>query len=171
LYQVMANHMESDRIRTIHDTPDLLAETLAAEMPEVDMCTSYLPAEMIPMKFILSVQTDQKIKSAGQFADKDFFSVFSYPLLQGNAAQILQAPNSIVLSERMANALFQSTENVIGKTVNWQLAEFNRPSTIRSLGWPKISTSSRNGLDYRNFFEMTPHLPNPRDRRCHLKKR
>jgi putative ABC transport system permease protein len=90
LYQVVANEKESDRIRTIQETPNLLAEKLAAEMPEVEMYTSYLPAEMIPMKFILSAQTNQKIKSAGQFADKDFFRVFSYPLLQGNAAQVLQ---------------------------------------------------------------------------------
>jgi putative ABC transport system permease protein len=147
LYQVMANHMESDRIRTIHETPDLLAETLAAEMPEVEMYTSYLPAEMIPMKFILSAQADQKLKSAGQFADKDFFRVFSYPLLQGNAAQVLQAPNSIVLSERMAKALFQSTENVIGKTVNWQLAEFNRQCVVTGV-FKDLHANSSNNFDF-----------------------
>jgi putative ABC transport system permease protein len=147
LYQVMANHMESDRIRTIQETPDLLAETLAADMPEVEMYTSYLPAEMIPMKFILSAQTDQKIKSAGQFADKDFFSVFSYPLLQGNAAQVLQVTNSIVLSERMAKALFQSTENVIGKTVDWQLAEFNRQCIVTGI-YKDLPTNSSNTFDF-----------------------
>jgi len=147
LYQVMANHKESDRIRTLHETPDLLAETLAAEMPEVDLYTSYLPAEMIPMKFILSVQADQKIKSAGQFADKDFFSVFSYQLLQGNATQVLQAPNSIVLSERMAKALFQSTENVIGKTVNWQLAEFNRQCLVTGI-FKDLPANSSNTFDF-----------------------
>lgn len=147
LYQVMANHKESDRIRTIQGTPDLLAETLAAEMPEVEMYTSYLPAEMIPMKFILSVQADQKIKSVGQFADKDFFRVFSYPLLQGNAAQVLQATNSLVLSERMAKALFQSTENVIGKTVHWQLAEFNRQCVVTGI-YKDLPTISSNNFDF-----------------------
>ena len=98
LYQVMANHYDSEGIRTLASTPDLLAETLAAEMPEIEASTSYLPADLIPMKFILSADGDKKVKGTGEFADKTFFSIFNYPLLQGSADQVLQTPNAVVLS-------------------------------------------------------------------------
>lgn len=147
LYQVMANHHDSEGIRTIKPTPDLLAETLAAEMPEVEMATSYLPAAEIPMKFILSAQADRKVKGAGQFADQHFFSVFSYPLLQGNAAQVLQPPNAIVLSEQMARALFQNAENAVGKPITWQIANFTRQCVVTGV-FKDLPANSSNQFDF-----------------------
>lgn len=48
------------------------------------------------------------------FADTDFFSVFSFPLLSGDPATALLQPNSIVLSEDVAKRQF-GTVNSIGK--------------------------------------------------------
>lgn len=55
------------------------------------------------------------------YADSNFFSFFSFPLLQGNPQNVLAKPNSIVLSEEMAQKYF-GTEDPIGKilTVNSQ---------------------------------------------------
>ncbi len=147
LYQVMANHYDSEGIRTIASTPDLLAETLAAEMPEVELSTSYLPAELIPMKYILSADSEKKVKGVGEFADKTFFSVFNYPLLHGNADQVLQAPNAIVLSERLATAIFQNSENAVGKSLNWQLADFNRQCMVTGV-FKDLPANSSNQFDF-----------------------
>jgi putative ABC transport system permease protein len=46
------------------------------------------------------------------FADRSFFSVFSFPLLSGNADDVLSKPNSIVLSRSKANAYFGNDEPV-----------------------------------------------------------
>ncbi len=147
LYQVMANHYDSEGIRTIASTPDLLAETLAAEMPEIQASTSYLSADLIPMKFILSGDRDKKVKGTGEFADKAFFSIFNFPLLQGSADQVLQAPNSLVLSERLATALFQSPENAMGKPLQWQLADFNRQCMVTGV-FKDLPASSSNQFDF-----------------------
>ena len=48
--------------------------------------------------------------------DSNFFSVFSFPLLSGNPTTSLQKPNSIVLSEEMAERLF-GTKEVVGRTM------------------------------------------------------
>lgn len=50
------------------------------------------------------------------FVDSNFFSVFSFPLLQGNAKTCLLQPHSIVLSEDAAKKQFGSTD-AMGKTV------------------------------------------------------
>jgi putative ABC transport system permease protein len=50
------------------------------------------------------------------FADTNFFSIFSFPLLSGNPKTALSQPNSIVLSEDMAKRQFGTTE-ALGKIV------------------------------------------------------
>jgi putative ABC transport system permease protein len=50
------------------------------------------------------------------FADTNFFSVFSFPLLSGNPGTALSQPNSIVLSEDVAKRQFGTVE-ALGKIV------------------------------------------------------
>jgi len=50
------------------------------------------------------------------FADSNFFSVFSFPLLSGNSKTALSQPNSIVLSEDVAKRQF-GAEEALGKIV------------------------------------------------------
>lgn len=51
------------------------------------------------------------------FADSSFFSMFSFPVLQGDAATMLNAPDKIVLTESMARKYF-GAQDAIGKTLN-----------------------------------------------------
>jgi ABC-type antimicrobial peptide transport system permease subunit len=53
---------------------------------------------------------DKKIYSGGLFAGEDFLKIFRYPLLQGNAADVLKQPASIVLTKSAAIALFGHTD-------------------------------------------------------------
>jgi putative ABC transport system permease protein len=46
------------------------------------------------------------------FADRSFFSVFSFPLISGNAEDVLSRPNSIVLSRSKATTYFGNDEPV-----------------------------------------------------------
>ncbi|MBK6636058.1 MAG: ABC transporter permease [Chitinophagaceae bacterium] len=51
------------------------------------------------------------------FADDPFFKVFSFKLVDGNAATALDAPDKIVLTRSMARKYF-GNENAINKTLN-----------------------------------------------------
>jgi putative ABC transport system permease protein len=53
---------------------------------------------------------DKKLYSGGLFAGEDFLKIFRYPLLQGNAADVLKQPASIVLTKSAAVALFGHTD-------------------------------------------------------------
>jgi putative ABC transport system permease protein len=53
------------------------------------------------------------------FADPNFFTVFSYPLVQGNPASVLTNPNSIVISQAVAQKYFGS-ESPIGKVLQFE---------------------------------------------------
>jgi putative ABC transport system permease protein len=50
------------------------------------------------------------------YADTNFFSVFSFPLLQGNPKKALSQPNSIVISEDVAKKQFGITQ-ALGKII------------------------------------------------------
>jgi putative ABC transport system permease protein len=50
-------------------------------------------------------------------ADKDFFELFSFPLLEGKAAAVLTDPGSVVLSESVAKKYFGSVAAAVGKVI------------------------------------------------------
>jgi putative ABC transport system permease protein len=51
------------------------------------------------------------------WADPNFFSMFSFPLLRGNAATVLKEPGSVVLTATTAKKYFGSIDNAIGKVL------------------------------------------------------
>ncbi len=63
------------------------------------------------------VRTGTSVKAQEVFlADAAFFSMFSFPLLSGNPRTALVQPNSVVLSEEMAQKQFGTTQ-ALGKTL------------------------------------------------------
>lgn len=52
----------------------------------------------------------------GHIVDSSYFDVFGHPIIKGNKATALNAPNSIVLSEKLAATLFKN-EDALGKTI------------------------------------------------------
>ena len=119
LYQVMQNVQTPSGIITLESTPGLLARTLAKEMPEVESAVSVFPPADHTLKGILTVD-ENHVKARSKFADHDFFKIFTYPLLQGDKEQVLSDPYSVVISEELAMQLFHTTENVLGKRLNWK---------------------------------------------------
>jgi putative ABC transport system permease protein len=49
--------------------------------------------------------------------DADFFSLFSFPLIKGNATTVLKDPNSVVLTETTAKKYFGSIDHAMGKVI------------------------------------------------------
>lgn len=118
LFQVMTNIGNSEGIQTMASTPGILARTLKDEMPEVE----YAAAVIYPYwsgGTTLSVKEDN-LNAVGYYAEKDYFNIFSYPLLQGNKDQVLSGKNNIVISKQLALKLFHTTGNVVGQTIEWQ---------------------------------------------------
>ena len=118
LFQVLANHKEAGNIRTIIETPAPLAEAMAKELPEVELAVSTYSTDF-GGNTTLSVG-DRNINATGLYSTKDFFNVFSYQLTQGDKNKVLTNKNSIVLSRALAMKLFNTTENITGKTIEWQ---------------------------------------------------
>jgi hypothetical protein len=120
LYKVLANMYSSNQVQTGHGTPYPLVATLTKDLPEVEDATSIGHfGDWYEGDGVASFG-DNHIKSKGMFASQSFFNVFSYKLLQGSKDNVLSDKNGVVLSERLARKLFNTTENLIGKTLQWQ---------------------------------------------------
>lgn len=62
------------------------------------------------------VTGEKKFIKSGRYVDPDFLGMFSFPLVKGDVKTALEDPNSIILTESLAGALF-GTEDPIGKSI------------------------------------------------------
>ena len=116
LFQLLEQGQTSEGVWVGEYTSGLLAETLAEEMPEVE----YAVASRFREEGITLSTDDKYIQASALFAGEDFFQAFSFDLTQGSRDQVLRDKNAIVISEALAMKLFNTTENIIGRTVNFQ---------------------------------------------------
>jgi len=155
LYQVMENTAQADGIATGPHTPDLLAETISKEMPEVEYAIAVTPGNLLG-KFTL---TDGQVatKAAGQYVSSDYFNAFSYPLSQGDNNQVLADKHSAVISKGLAVKLFKTDREVIGKTLECEILGFKEPIIITGVfeGTPANSSEQ---FDFVLSFELWKDL-------------
>ncbi|MEM7375025.1 MAG: FtsX-like permease family protein [Bacteroidota bacterium] len=118
LYQVKLHIQKEENIQTEDDTPALLAQAMAEEMPEVEAAV-VINADFCKPEGILSHE-GQIQASNGLFASSNFFEQLSYPLIEGNTAYVLSDKRNIVLSEDIAIKMFLSAEKAMGKTLTWK---------------------------------------------------
>lgn len=95
-------------------TPGPLAPNLKETFPEVS------EAFRLQENEILVQAGNEFFKEEGLFIDSNFFSFFSFELLEGNPNAIFPTQNSLLLTTTMAEKYF-GRENPIGKTLSLQV--------------------------------------------------
>jgi putative ABC transport system permease protein len=120
LYLVMQNVPSADKtLLTFDDTPDLLGNALKTEVPGIaDAATVKLPSDDEETA-IISDGKQNSFKATEAFASSNFFKLFKFKLLQGDAVRALSGSKDVLLSDRLAEKLFHSAGNAMGKTVTF----------------------------------------------------
>jgi putative ABC transport system permease protein len=129
LYQVMVNQSQGGQINTSDGTNGLLGEIIKKGLPEVEYAVSTTPPNWF-RKFNVTWRNNT-VSAVGNFVGQDYFNVFSYDLLQGKPGSVLTDKHAIVLSRGLAMKLFNTTDDVIGKTLEWKWASVTRQSLLR----------------------------------------
>lgn len=155
LYQVILHNVTANGIEVETEMPPILAETLAEEMPEVEYAVTEV---LIPLKNKIALD-EKALKASGVYAGKDYFNTFSYKLLQGDKINVLADENNIVISEDLAMKLFNSTENVVGRTIDFEQSEQFLISGIYSIP-PQSSKTFDFILPEKVIFKHFPNLKN-----------
>jgi putative ABC transport system permease protein len=151
LYQVYEQQHFDNKINGQYYTPGVLAAELKRVIPEVRYAVSTTFNEQHTFKV-----GDKIIKLTGGSADADFFKMFSYPLLQGNAQNSLRTISDISISQKMAEDFFGSAQSAMGKIVRLD----NRKDFIVTSVFENVGTNSSIKFDYLiNWFSYLEDNP------------
>ena len=123
LYQILKNAPSPTGITTDDRTPGLLSATLAKDLPDVAYATSVIPVSWFDKQGLLSYN-DRRVTAKAEFAGADYFSIFSDHLISGHPGDVLQDKQSIVISDELAMKLFQTTDDLVGKNVEWNQKDY-----------------------------------------------
>ena len=115
LYSVFERRFNNGKINAGYATKGLMADEMKRVFPEVQYASGNAWSHVSTFE-----ANDKIIKEEGNFAGQDFFKMFSYSLLQGNAITALQTPVDIAISQKMAEDFFGSAAEAIGKTIRYQ---------------------------------------------------
>ena len=117
-----------------------LTDVLKEQVPEIEKMTRVAQREY---PFIVG---DKSFTESGFYTDNNFFDVFTFPLVQGDAQKVFAEANSIVISERMAQKFFENTD-CLGKTLI--LKDNNKQEAYKITGiLQKIPSNSLLQFDY-----------------------
>jgi predicted permease len=96
-------------------------EGMRSSVPGIGRIAYYKTGYELPWGFPETLQVgDKTIKQDGARAGEDFFKMFPYPIVEGNAATILRDMKGIALSRHTAVALFGSPHAAMGRTIHFQ---------------------------------------------------
>ncbi len=151
LFQVMERQQVGDGTTVKYRTSGLVAETLKDEFAEIEYAAAVIQSDWFP-KFILSAREGEKLKAVGQFADKDYFNIFSFKLIYGDETKVLLDKNAIVISNELSLRLFNTTEDVVGKSIALQLAHLEMQVTVSGI-FNKVPDNSSEHFDFLLTFE------------------
>lgn len=151
LYQVYEQQHFDNKVNGQYYTPGVLAAELKRTIPEVQLAANAVFYDEHNFKV-----GDKIIKLKGGSADADFFKMFSYPMIQGNAESSLRTVSDISISKKMAEEFFGSAQAAIGKTLRID----NRKSFIVTSVFENVGTNSSLKFDYlinwASFLEDNP---------------
>ncbi|MEM9820400.1 MAG: ABC transporter permease [Bacteroidota bacterium] len=158
LFQVMKHSKAPNGgINTFPWTPPPLAKALVEELPEVEMAVATI-LRGTDLKGILKAG-EQQLKVREQYAGADYFKMFDYPLIAGTKEQVLADKYSVVLSEQLAQSLFGTTDQIIGKSVEWDKAPFAGTYLVSGVfSAPKSNVSQQFDLvfSFEHFIDQFP---------------
>jgi putative ABC transport system permease protein len=133
IFRVINDRFKSgERVQKGMITYPTVGPQMVADYPEVIRSTRVVPT------FNVHVRTpDHEIfkEERAIFIDSTFFRLFSFPLLAGDSSRLMREPNTLVLSERLAQKFFGVAsgryDEVIGATL-W-VDSYDDPFTVQAI--------------------------------------
>lgn len=117
IYRLTENFQNGDERTTTAMTPYKIAPLLAEYSPAVASFARF-DIGIGPGGIQVIQYEDQKFETASiTYADSTVFAVFTFPLVQGDPGSALTAPNTVVIAETPARAIF-GEEDPMGKAIS-----------------------------------------------------
>ncbi len=129
LYIAWNRQLSDGTINCWSTTPRVLATTLNEGFAGVESAVSLANWND---SYLFTAGDKRIVKNEAAFTDPEFLSIFSFPLLKGDAKTALENPNSIVLTEKFAKQLFDDRD-AFGETITLSQTGFSVPFTVTGI--------------------------------------
>lgn len=120
VYQLGTTFVKEGKEDRTANTPAPMAKTMQMEFPEIEKGTRLMRTFSDDKILLQHTGTNGELKSfketKGYLADSTFFQVLTYTFKEGDPATALSNPNSLVISETIANKFFGS-ESALDKII------------------------------------------------------
>ncbi len=177
-YQVKYNFQDNGAVNTQPEIAIPLADALKNDVPEIDrVALAFGPDNYGSQTDILRVG-DKAISPVEMTAGEDFLKIVQLPLLKGSADKALSDPNSIVLTESVARALFGDTDpmgkiirasDYVNFKVTAVLKDLPPNSTLQfgtiipfsymaTWGWVKMASTNWNHNFFKLYVSLKPNV-------------
>tara|TARA_R110002050_G_scaffold56512_4_gene127207 strand:- start:14719 stop:17127 length:2409 start_codon:yes stop_codon:yes gene_type:complete len=123
VYSLQQTQKGSDAGTTM---PAPLAHSLQSEVPGIERITRVLD------NGAMALYKDKEINLNALWVDSDFFSMFTFPVLEGNAKETLGELSSVIITENTAKKIFEKT-NCVGESFNLLIAGKEKPFTVAAV--------------------------------------
>lgn len=105
LYKVWYRYAANGNMEAQDITTGPLGDALKDEFPEVEKASRIYWGENRLFNY-----KDVALKANGNQVDKDFLTMFTFPLTEGNATHALEEVNSVVLTKHLATKIFGNAD-------------------------------------------------------------
>lgn len=113
IYRIISHVQEPEKKNEWASTQLPLGPTLKKDYPEVEETVRFVGRERTLFKNGDNSYYEKKI----YYTDSTIFKIFAHQFVEGNAANALNEPNSIVLTRSVAEKYFGKKTAVVGKTL------------------------------------------------------
>jgi len=133
----------------------MLLEDVKEAIPEIENLSFYATGYELPWGHPETFQVgEKKVKLSGSRASKDFFRLFSYPLIEGNSKTALREMSGIAISRKMAEIFFGSPKNAMGKSIRYE----NQRDFVINAVFENVSNNSSLQFDFLFNWESQTRL-------------
>ncbi|MCR9015326.1 ABC transporter permease [Aquiflexum gelatinilyticum] len=112
IYRVKSDIIFGGNSFNMIQCPAPMAEAMPLEIPEVEAAVHFRSQG----SFLVKREEDNIKENDVVYAGKDFFKVFTVPLVEGNVEGALDEPNTMAISKKTADKFFPN-ESAVGKTL------------------------------------------------------
>ena len=135
IYQVVTTMSRSGSVNRLASTPVPSGPEMRASFPQVERLVRLDNRTAVAKVGETSWETDVLFAGAG------FFEMFSFPLVRGTPATVLNEPTSVVVTTETAKRYFGTTD-VVGRRLSLQLEGTFYEFTVSGVAEPAPRTSS-----------------------------
>jgi putative ABC transport system permease protein len=107
IYRLACDIKATNGDKSTYNTPAAMASYLKAEFPEIESSVRIIKTSWLVRKDNVKFQENNVF-----IVDSTFFSMFDFPLMEGNALVALRKPLSVVLSQTAAKKYFGTSDPV-----------------------------------------------------------